>query len=83
MTAILRETAYMYAEDVTPEGRKTRIVAVRAQSNGSPLGTIQWWGAWSQYTFMPATGTVFNVACLTDIQRWIKTLMADRRPAET
>lgn len=74
----LGATQYMYAEDVTPDGRKTRLIEVRSQRSGDLLGWIKWWGAWRQYVFAPSAGSVFNNGCMDDIQRWIKVLMNDR-----
>ena len=37
-----------------------------------PLGIIQWYEAWRQYTFDPAPGTTFNAECLEDLARFLR-----------
>lgn len=58
---------------------KTVIVRVLSKAHGDVLGTIRWYGAWRQYAFYPATGTLFNVGCLADIEAYIRELMQARK----
>jgi len=38
-----------------------------ASTDGFSLGTVKWFGRWHQYAFFPASGTVFEKTCLTEI----------------
>lgn len=58
---------YLTFQDMTPEGRVTRIIEVISVRGGDLLGTIRWYGPWRQYVFRPEPACVFNVGCLTTI----------------
>lgn len=66
-------------KDVTPEGRKTKVVAVVSDTHGDVLGHIKWFGRWRQYAFFPEAGTVWNPDCMTGVSRQIKEMMSQRR----
>lgn len=55
---------YVEFVDVTPEGRKTKIVEVRAVRDRALLGMIKWFGRWRRYAFFPEPGCVFEAGCL-------------------
>ena len=57
--------SFIKFENLRPTG-STKIVRV-CNSAGGSLGVIKFWGAWRQYTFQPNSDTVFNTACLNDI----------------
>ena len=57
---------------------KTEIWNILSKSSGFILGQIKWYGPWRSYCFFPSATSIFNVACMTDIQNAIKELM-DRR----
>lgn len=59
---------YLTFQDMTPDGRTTRVVEVIAVRDGALLGRIRWYGAWRQYVFAPEPDCVFNVGCLKTIQ---------------
>lgn len=73
------DSQYMNFEDITPAGRKTKIIIVTAKRDGATLGEVSWWGAWRQYVFIPNEGTVFNKGCMNDIIAVIDKLMAERK----
>lgn len=69
---------YLTFQDVTPEGRLTRIVEVIAV-HGVLLGSIRWYGAWRQYVFAPEPGCVFNVGCLKTIETNVRVMNEIRK----
>lgn len=38
-------------------------------TRGAYLGSLKWYGAWRQFCFFPAEGTIFNTGCLGTIRR--------------
>jgi hypothetical protein len=79
--AIIKETKYLrFATEQLP-GRKTKIVHVINISSGNDLATIEWYGSWRQYCFMPTMefDTVWNNTCLADIIAVIDQLMKERQ----
>jgi hypothetical protein len=62
-------SAYLAYERV-PSHNKTVVLAVRS-TGGTPLGTIKWYAPWRRYTFHPAAGTLFDAACLRDIEEQV------------
>lgn len=58
---------------------KTFIYNVVSKAIGYKLGQIRWYPKWRQYCFYPATNCIFNNGCLSDIQRMIAQLMAERK----
>ena len=51
---------------VPSKSGKTNIWTV-VERSGSELGTVQWFGRWRKYVFIPAAGTVYEEDCLRDI----------------
>ena len=51
---------------------------VYSKRHGDRLGRISWYGAWRQYTFRPASLTIWNRGCLADLIEFINRAMADR-----
>ena len=64
--------------DRTPSG-KTRRWEVLALENGDLLGRISWYGQWRCYAFMPASGCVFEKACLRDIAEFCEERTSEHR----
>lgn len=65
---------YLTFQDMTPEGRITRIVEVIAVRSGDLLGTIKWYGPWRQYVFAPEPSCVFNLGCLITITHNVRVM---------
>lgn len=64
------EKVRVYINECHAKGRKTRIFAVRRDDQkgyGRYLGSIEWDGAWRQYTFMPDESTGWSKGCLKEI----------------
>jgi hypothetical protein len=57
----------------SPSG-KTNKYAVTSNRGGIALGEIRWHGRWRQYTFFPATETLYSRGCLRDIADFIESL---------
>ena len=78
--AIIKETKYLTFESTQFRGRKTKVIHVCNRKSGHPLGTIEWYGSWRQYCFMPSEeiATVWNNDCLTDVISVINDLMKER-----
>lgn len=68
----------LFERQPPPPGRKTPIVLVRSRSIGAVLGEIRWFGRWRQFCFYPEPMTVFNAGCMSEIQKVIRELMAER-----
>ncbi len=65
---------------------KTDVWGIYSKSQGTLLGTIEWYGAWRQYCFFPNSLTVWNTGCLNDVCSFIKVKMQERnsnRPGES
>lgn len=64
---------WLYFEDETPEGRKTKVIGVFNKSKGNRLGDIVWYGGWRQYVF--DDGEIrLALSCLEDLAEKIKEL---------
>ena len=82
--AVIKETEYLVFATEKIEGRKTKIVHVINKSNTNELATIEWYGNWRQYCFLPSNDfcTVWNNTCLTDVIAVIDQLMKERQKLE-
>jgi len=80
MGNIIKETKYLIFASETLPGRKTKLIHVNSKSSGNELATIEWYGSWRQYCFMPSNEfcTVWNNTCLTDVISVIDILMKER-----
>lgn len=79
--AIIKETKYLIFDAYNIPKRKTKIVQVLNKSSNEQIATIEWYGAWRQYVFMPERfefDTVWNNTCLTDVISVINQLMKER-----
>ena len=70
---------YLTFKDETPEGRKTRIIGVYSARHGDWLGMIRWYGAWRQYTFHTAAGSIWNTECLKSIIAKVQEMNDERK----
>ena len=79
-TVTIHETKYLTFASEKIEGRKTKIIHVINKCNTHRLATIEWYGNWRQYCFMPNLEfyTVWNNTCLNDIIFVINKLMKER-----
>ena len=70
-----------YLEFVTQvvEGKKTLLTKVYSRRNGALLAEIKWYGPWRQYCFFPNPHTIWNPACLKEVNDVIETLMKRHR----
>lgn len=62
-----------------PVDKKTDVYRIHAKDGNVLLGEVKWFGAWRKYAFYPATCTVFETDCLTDIVKFINRLMNERK----
>jgi hypothetical protein len=79
--AIVKETKYLVFNSEEIKGRKTKVVHILNKNSQEQIATIEWYGAWRQYVFMPERfefDTVWNNTCLTDIISVINQLMKER-----
>ena len=76
-----KETKYLTFASEIIKGRKTKTVYIINKSNINCLGTIEWYGTWRQYCFIPTAEfeTVWNNTCLTDVLEVINMLMKERQ----
>ena len=72
------KSKYMEFEKIGDTG-KTEIWLILSRSSGFNLGTIKWYGPWRQYCFFPSSNSVFNRACIDDINGKITELMDQRK----
>ncbi len=74
----MKESKYIEFEKTGDTG-KTEIWNIVSKSSGFNLGLIKWYGPWRQYCFIPSAHTVFNRACMDDINGKITELMDQRK----
>ena len=75
---IIKETKYLIFK-VTEEKPKTKVISVINKSAADEIATIEWYGEWRQYCFMPGYGTVWNNTCIDDVNSVINILMDERK----
>ncbi len=76
----MAESKYMNIVARPSESGKTVVVMVTNKDTGALLGSIGWKPEWRCYTFRPASETLFDDKCLTDIQAQIRELTEARKP---
>jgi len=54
-----------------PRGRKTHVYEIRNAGSDNVLGTIEWYGPWRQFCFVPKGATVWSAGCLQDVRDFI------------
>jgi len=58
---------------------KTQVWSCVNKSSGKDLGTIQWYGAWRQYTYLVGRNSEYNNGCLETILKFINMLNKEKR----
>jgi hypothetical protein len=58
---------------------KTTVWTIHNNITNDILGKIKWYGPWRQYCLHTIDNVVFNDGCLSDIIRFIKQLMEERK----
>ncbi len=71
--------SFLFFELFHPKGRKTPIWYVLNSANRAKLGEIKWYPGWRRFVFHPEGLTIFDVACLNEISRFIAVQMAARK----
>ena len=70
---------YMRARpEVNPGRGVTKIWTILARDNFI-LGKVAWYNPWRQYVFEPASSTLFNATCLTEMVTFLKDETEKRR----
>lgn len=85
MSKLIKETKYLLFWEDKIEGKKTKIIYVLNRNSQDQIATIEWYGAWRQYCFMPERfefDTVWNNTCLQDIIDVINQLMSECKITE-
>jgi len=59
--------------------RKTPTYEITNKHSGASIGTVQWYGPWRQFCFLPLGATVWSTGCLDDVKDVIKQAMDERR----
>lgn len=72
-------TKYLQFHDITPEGRKTKIISFGSVNDNYCLGLIKWHGAWRKYCFFPSNDCLYDKNCMLDILNYIDLLMDERK----
>ena len=63
------------------ESGRTTVWWVRSLANESHLGEVRWYAPWRRYTFWPASGSIFDSACLNEVVGLMDEAMAARKKA--
>jgi len=59
--------------------KKTSLYEIRNKKSGQTIGFVKWYGAWRQYCFFPDRDTVWNIGCLTEINKFLAKLKEERK----
>lgn len=68
-----------FIESAKVAGRKTSVYSVINKESKVFLGLVTWYGPFRCYSFIPASGMVFERTCLSDIVKFIDGLMMKRK----
>lgn len=79
MSAAIVEGYLRFTETDPPRPRKTLLVRVENNEDGSYLGVIAWYSPWRQYCFFAGDGCVFHRGCLETITSRIVKMMQARK----
>ena len=71
--------SYLAFTEAPSVSGKTLVVTVYSLKRSIVLGSIQWYGPWRQYAFVPGPGTIWNVDCMNEVQERIRALMLKRK----
>lgn len=63
----------------THDTGKTKAFDVHSIRGGERLAIIKWYAPWRRYVFMPEDLMLFDTACLTEIVKYIESLMIERK----
>lgn len=75
---MVAEVRYQYIHFVrVGEKPKTSVWSCRNNRSGGELGTVEWYGPWRQYCFLPSGPSVYSDGCLQDIQTFIEQIKKD------
>lgn len=75
----MEDSNYLTFEGRYIDGKKLPIYIVKNKNTGFELGTIKFYGAWRKFVFNPASDTIFDAACLSDIIIKLNDLTAEWR----
>jgi hypothetical protein len=78
--ARIRHTAMRY-ERSSASGQ-THVFRIESVHNGCLLGTAYWYPPWRKYIFSPAVNTIWDSACLAELQQQLDQLNADHKKGE-
>lgn len=77
----LKTTKYLRFDIIRDTG-KTKVIFIINIHHDEVIGEIRWFSRWRQYCFLPNSGTVWNTACLDDVNAVIKQLMDERKATQ-
>lgn len=82
--ALVYETEYLEFHRMRRalDHRTQRYAVVKSAVNSYDmeiLGWVHWYGAWRQYCFYPADGTLWSGGCLEDVTAFLRWIMAGWR----
>lgn len=72
-------SSYICFDELSQNGRKTKVFMVVTKDYECDLGTVQWNPQWRKYCFYPAEDTIFDKGCLLEICNFINLLMEERK----
>lgn len=74
------DSPYLVVQDVTPAGRRTKVLQIRGRSQGGVLAEVQWHGPWRQYClFTVGFDVVCNGGCLKSLVAFLDELNREFR----
>jgi len=82
MSKLIKETKYLQFVAEQPNGKKTKVIHVLNKNSQDQIATIEWYGSWRQYCFMPERfdfDTVWNATCMQEIIAVISSLMNEKQ----
>lgn len=69
-------TYMLFERNYEVETGKTEVWSIYSLKNDTRLGSIKWFGRWRQYALFPEPESIFNSACLRDIENVIQMRMS-------
>ncbi len=82
MKTVAEYKFFVVVENVHRLGGKTSVYSLVGRRDEVCLGEISWYGGWRQFCFFPGDRTVWNDACLADINDFLGKLRAERKNQE-
>lgn len=77
---VVRHVAFKYER--SSESGLTHVFRVESVHNGCLLGMAYWHAPWRKYVFEPAAKTIWDSACLAELQQQLDQLNADHKKGE-